>query len=239
MNVEQSPGDTPQDVGIPAEFLTERIVEIDDLTELHVTLTVFRLAMESNAVPPAVSERRVLGDPVLGRTFREDRSSSRLTQRLRRGLQYATARESILQVSLVSNGSTERWYVPASKLHRAQLERVLAEPGSWPTAGMDATVVAPAPSIFSLYEKNIGILTPLLIDQIETAMDLYPLDWIEEAILEAVVYNKRNWRYVQRILETWAVEGRGERGKSDATNRRDAPEPFDPAVYQQRRRRRS
>ncbi len=229
------------DIPIPREFLTERIALIDDPAELHVTLAVFRLASESGSIPPAVSEDDVLRDGVLARTFHEDRKSSKLSQRIRRGLQYATARDSILQIVLKTEGHEERWYVPASAEHRAALETVLLEPGAWPVAGIEATIVATAPSVFSLYEKNIGMLTPLLTDQIETAMELYPLEWIEDAIREAVTYNKRNWRYVQRVLENWSVNGRGDtqsRGNQHATNWGGTPEPFDPAVYKQKQRRR-
>ncbi|HET9659413.1 MAG TPA: DnaD domain protein [Thermomicrobiales bacterium] len=229
------------EIPIPREFLAERIAFIDDPAELHVTLAVFRLAADSGSTPPAVSEDAVLRDGVLARTFHEDRKSSKLSQRIRRGLQYATARDSIVQVVLKTDGHDERWYVPASGEHRAALEAVLLEPGAWPIAGIDATIVATAPSVFSLYEKNIGMLTPLLTDQIESAMELYPLEWIEDAIREAVTYNKRNWRYVQRVLENWSVNGRGDsqsRGNQHATNWGGTPEPFDPAVYKQKQRRR-
>jgi len=222
-------------IPVPREFLSETIARIDDATELHVTLAVFRLAADSGANPPAVSEDTVLQDAVLGRTFHEERKSSKLGQRIRRGLQYATARESIVQVVLAVDGHEERWYVPASEENQMALSDVLIDPGVWPVAGIEAVVATTAPSVFSLYEKNIGMLTPLLTDQIETAMDLYPLDWIEDAILEAVTYNKRNWRYVQRVLENWSVNGRGE-GNRDAANRGSAPEPFDPGRYKQRRR---
>ncbi|MCC6674065.1 MAG: DnaD domain protein [Thermomicrobiales bacterium] len=228
-------------IPIPREFLTDRIASIDDPTELHVTLTVFRLAADSGSNPPAVSEASIMRDPVLARTFHDDRKSSKLSQRIRRGLQYATARESIVQVVLSADEHEERWYIPASDEHRTALAAVLADPGSWQVTVPGAVIVATAPSVFSLYEKNIGMLTPLLVDQIETAMELYPLEWIEDAILEAVSYNKRNWRYVQRVLENWSVNGRGDtasRGKQHATNWGGTPEPFDPAVYKQKQRRR-
>jgi DNA replication protein len=222
-------------IPVPREFLAETVAHIDDATELHVTLAVFRLAADSGSTPPAVSEDTVLRDAVLSRTFHGDRKSSKLGQRIRRGLQYATARESLVQVVLTVDGHEERWYVPASAENREALADVLIEPGAWPVAGIDAILAETAPSVFSLYEKNIGMLTPLLTDQIDTAMELYPLDWIEDAIREAVTYNKRNWRYVQRVLENWSVNGRGE-GNRDASNRGSAPEPFDPGRYKQRRR---
>jgi DnaD/phage-associated family protein len=67
------------------------------------------------------------------------------------------------------------------------------------------------PNLFRLYEQNIGPLTPLLADRMIHAMEEYPTDWIEEAIEESVAYNRRSWRYIQRILEQWMTQGRTER----------------------------
>ena len=60
-----------------------------------------------------------------------------------------------------------------------------------------------------MYEDNIGLLTPIIAQELKDAELTYPADWIEDAFREAVSYNKRNWRYVQRILEKWAANGRG------------------------------
>jgi DnaD/phage-associated family protein len=70
-------------------------------------------------------------------------------------------------------------------------------------------------NIFALYENNIGLLTPLIADELKEAEKSYPSDWIEDAFSEAVELNRRSWRYIARILERWEREGRG-----DATNRR-------------------
>jgi DnaD/phage-associated family protein len=63
--------------------------------------------------------------------------------------------------------------------------------------------------IFVLYEQNIGLLTPMIADELRDAEKTYPAEWIEDAMQEAVHLNKRSWRYVRRILERWRVEGRG------------------------------
>ena len=67
---------------------------------------------------------------------------------------------------------------------------------------------AQRPNIFVLYEQNIGPLTPLLAEELMEAEDTYPAAWIEDAFREAVELNKRSWRYIQRILERWAAEGK-------------------------------
>ena len=66
----------------------------------------------------------------------------------------------------------------------------------------------PAVNIFALYEQNIGIIQPLIAEELKEADKLYPPQWIEEAFKEAVALNKRSWRYIARILERWASEGK-------------------------------
>ncbi|MFC1993514.1 DnaD domain-containing protein, partial [Chloroflexota bacterium] len=82
------------------------------------------------------------------------------------------------------------------------------------------------PDIFSLYEQNIGMLTPMIADELREADKLYPADWIQDAIKESVALNKRNWRYITAILERWTSEGR-----SDGTHRRDSSKKTDPDKY--------
>jgi DNA replication protein len=64
------------------------------------------------------------------------------------------------------------------------------------------------PNIFVLYEQNIGLLSPLIADELKDAADHYPADWIEAAFREAVQQNKRKWSYIRAILRRWETEGR-------------------------------
>src|SRR3954447_18873679 len=113
--------------------------------------------------------------------------------------------------------------------HRRLLGRVAAGEAHLMIPPPAAAAAPPArrPTIYELYEQNIGLLTPLLVEDLREAADTYPADWIEEAFREAVAYNRRNWRYVRRILEKWATQGRGDRGV--AGGRPQAPR--DPRRY--------
>jgi DnaD/phage-associated family protein len=72
-----------------------------------------------------------------------------------------------------------------------------------------------------LYEQNIGPLTPLLAEQLQDAEKNYPAPWIEDAFKEAAELNKRSWRYVQRILERWSTEGKGDETARRGDDRKD------------------
>lgn len=72
----------------------------------------------------------------------------------------------------------------------------------------DVQVQYERPNIFVLYEQNIGLLSPLIADQLRDAADQYPQEWIEAAFREAVQHNKRKWSYISAILRRWETEGR-------------------------------
>jgi DNA replication protein len=76
------------------------------------------------------------------------------------------------------------------------------------SAAQSVQVQVERPNIFVLYEQNIGLLSPLIADELKEAADQYPAEWIEAAFREAVQYNKRNWSYIRAILRRWETEGR-------------------------------
>jgi len=63
-------------------------------------------------------------------------------------------------------------------------------------------------SVYSVYEANIGPLTPMIADALDDAESEYPLPWILDAIQIAVERNARNWRYIEAILRRWQAEGK-------------------------------
>ena len=86
--------------------------------------------------------------------------------------------------------------------------------------------VSPArPTIYALYEQNIGPLTPMIAEHLREAEDSYPEAWIEEAMRIAVDNNVRKWSYVRAILDDWRTRGKDERedrGDSEKARRRYA-----------------
>lgn len=103
------------------------------------------------------------------------------------------------------------WYL-LNTIDNARLVAAMAsEPSSVPAtfwiSDVRPLVSLDRPSVFRLYEQNIGPLTPLLAERLIRATETYPVDWIESAIAEAVAYNRRNWRYIERILENWTADG--------------------------------
>ncbi len=126
------------------------------------------------------------------------------------------------------------WFLLNTRENRLWLEGVskgevtlagtpLVTGGPGPQSGREVLpvrVLVERPDIYALYEQNIGLLTPILAERLQDAQTRYPAEWIEEAFEEAVANNKRNWRYIERILERWAAEGKHsgqDRGRTERT----------------------
>jgi DnaD/phage-associated family protein len=80
---------------------------------------------------------------------------------------------------------------------------------------LDVHVVPPAaspverPTVYDLYERYLGLLSPMIAQELTAAAETYPAQWIEEAFEIAVERGIRRWRYVRGILDRWKREGKG------------------------------
>ena len=146
-----------------------------------------------------------------------------------------------MHLALERKDETEHLYFLNTDADRRAIERVErgeVDLGALPKVG----VVADPPerrSIYELYEENIGVLSPLIADDLKEAEDLYPYPWIVDAFREAVRLNRRRWRYIQRILENWQSEGKSDgelgRGPQATTDAPAAAKPRGGYIVKRRR----
>lgn len=81
-------------------------------------------------------------------------------------------------------------------------------------------------NLYTWYEQNIGMITPMMSEILKDAEDEYPPEWIREAMQEAVKNNARNWSYVKAVLSRWKREGKG--GKAPERDyKAGLPEPVE------------
>jgi DNA replication protein len=198
---------------VPNLFFSELLPAIDHLAELKVTLHVFWLLTKKTGPRRYVSGAELAADRHLLRGL--DMPAMSPEEALQDALERAVVRRSLLRATTGEGETLRDWYFVNSAKGRQAMDDLLA--GKWSPVDTDQPVrlEGQRPNIFVLYEQNIGILTPLLAEELMEAEDTYPASWIEDAFRESVELNKRSWRYVQRILERWAAEG-----KEDETSRR-------------------
>ena len=190
-------------VALPQFAFTDLLPAIDHLGELKVTLHCLWRASEKPGSLRFVTQDELLTDARL-------RSGLPDGAAVQEGLERAVARGSLLHLVVEHLGEREDWYFINDEVGRTLQERVRR--GVMPEFDdpllENRTLRTERPNIFVLYEQNIGLLQPLLADELRHAEREYPWEWLEAAFREAVSRNKRTWRYVQAILQRWAIEGR-------------------------------
>jgi DnaD/phage-associated family protein len=215
------PGKNPY-IPLPEQFFTALLPEIEDIGELKVTLHLFWLLYQKYGDPRCASDRELLADPLLRRVMRRQGDPRPTDERLRAALGLALARGTLLRVRVRVDGEIVTWYffnTSRSRLAVSRLQRgeespelllELEDPGWLPSGDHEYSVEVERPNIFSLYEQNIGLLPPLLAEELREAEQTYPYEWIEEAFRLAIQQNKRRWSYIRAILDRWQSDGKGE-----------------------------
>jgi DNA replication protein len=206
--------DTGSTMPVPTTFLTEIIPAMTDIAEIQVFLALTRLALDAGELTTPIEEATVVRDRALRSALRVIGSGNEADFRIATGLDLVVGRGVVIRFQTVSDQVERIWYVIATAEARLSVERMLAgsilPPRSLWDGDYPPRIEPERPTVFRLYEQNIGLLSPLIADQLVRAMERYPRDWIEDAIGEAVAYNRRSWRYIQRILQNWAATGRTE-----------------------------
>ncbi|APV44045.1 DnaD and phage-associated domain-containing protein [Dehalogenimonas formicexedens] len=186
---------------VPKPFLAYVLPAIDDLEELKATLVFFQLLYQKKGFPVWVTAAEVADS---GSGF--DEASAE------RSLNKAVARSVLMRLAVTVGGRATALYLLNDDKNREAARKIIGGDikikDLAPSPASELPPVPELPDIFSLYEQNVGLLTPMIADELKEALKLYPEAWIKDAIKEAVSLNKRSWRYISKILDNWNAGGR-------------------------------
>jgi len=195
---------------VPSLFFSALLPQINDIAELKTTLYLLATLYRRRGYPRYITFAEIAASKSLMAGLKQGQQPP--VEALRQALAAAVERGIFLRLTLDRDGSDEDIYLLNTEADRQAAAKIAS--GELAPAGLSGKGQAPAdaeeiPDIFTLYEDNIGMLTPMIAEELKEAEKLYPADWINDAIKEAVSLNKRNWRYITRILERWSSEGKG------------------------------
>ena len=220
---------------IPNIFFSQLMPQINDIAELKTSLHILAILYRKRGYPRYTTLAELLDDFSLMNSLKQVAESPR--EALAHALKMATRRGTILHLALERDGQPQDIYLLNTDSERKVIEKIkegeLELPGLKPKKETGPQTEEP-PDIFTLYEENIGMLTPLIAEELKEAEKLYPSPWIREAIKEAVSLNKRSWRYIARILEHWAAEGKSH-GAHQRDNTKGARQHESPEAYKAKR----
>jgi DNA replication protein len=202
---------------IPNVFFSSLLPEISDVAELKTTLHVMAALYRKKGSPRYVSYEELLADAALMDSLKGVKGAPE--KLLRKALEMAAERGTLIRLAVEKDGGSGDIYFLNDGPGRQAAAKI--ESGELQLKGLKfierAYVAAEeTPDIFTLYEQNIGMLTPMIADELRDAEQHYPPVWIRDAIKEAALNNKRSIKYIAKVLQNWSVEGR-----SDGTYQRD------------------
>jgi len=205
---------------VPDLLFSKFMPQLGNATALAVLLQSFwRINRRRQGSPPAVRADDLVADGGL-RSFVEGLgvSEREIGPELSSAIELLVKRELLIEAWTAGESGPVRWlFINGTEGRQAY--------DSWRQGGLVLPdTIAPTtdvrgdrPSVFALYEQNIGVVTPMLAEELRSALEKYPESWIEDALRLAVENNARSWSYAHAILERWWREGR-----TDEANRRSA-----------------
>ena len=201
---------------VPSLFFSDLLPIIDNLPELKITLYAIWALTHKEGRVRYLRLTDFLNDTEFVKGL--GGSMNEATDLLIDGVERAVQRGTFLHINIESaDGQMDLYFLHTEK-GRAAVEGITR--GEWrPTPDPEEaiTLLVERPNVFTLYEQNIGALTPLIADELRDAEQTYPQRWLEDAIKLAVENNVRKWRYILSILERWRQEG-----KRDGISQRDS-----------------
>lgn len=192
-------GETEQVIQIPKSFYLEFFQHIDTLEEAKVSLFVISYLLNFDSKFPYLLKTDLL----------EQLKYFISLQEIEAGLEAALKRGTFISTKVEIKGVSERIFFLNSLEGKQAVQAI--QQGLWeiqPEPQPQVNLFIDRPSIYRLYEENIGPITPILADSLKEAEKNFSLDWIEEAFQIAIEKNIRNWRYISAILNRWQKEGK-------------------------------
>lgn len=200
----------PQATAIPNVFFTDVLPGLSDPVALGVTLFAIHALMQKKGFPRYLRADELAADPAVAR-YLENCGHPDIAAAVNRGLRAASEAGVLQALTVEGSESGHEIYFLNAPADRRGMDAVAS--GSVDVGGRIVPIrpaAARPSSVFQLYESLIGSMSPLIAEELAEAERLYPAKWLEDAFREAAAQNARSWRYVSRILERWASEGRGD-----------------------------
>ena len=187
---------------VPAPMFGPLLEQIKDASGFIITLRIIWMLQQKKGRLRYVSSEEVFGDKILANALgSKEAIQNSINMVVKGGILLQIRRENASDAFMLNSESDREIASDIGSIYESNDQP--ADP--W-------EIENNPPEIYSLYEQNIGILTPIMSEKLTEAEGKYPAGWIKEAVEIAVEQNRRSWAYVSRILERWEMEGRDESG---------------------------
>lgn len=190
---------------IPEAFFSDLLPLIDDLAELKITLFCMWSLQQREGSYRYLTLDDFIADPAFMDGIRQTAPDADPLATLRDGLARALTRGSLLCGEIPTLDGQQRVYLMNTERGRDTLTAITQ---GRVQVGEQVEILPPRPSVFRLYEQEIGALTPLIADGLTDLEGEYSAAWVTDAIRVAAERQARNLKFIRAVLERWRKEGR-------------------------------
>ena len=191
---------------VPDPLLGDVLQSIDSLAELKCILRALWYIHRRKGTLRCVTLGELGADPVLQGELDPEGIKDAMSEGARLGI--------FAKGNVTTSQGRTTLFVLNQEAHRAALRRAMAGTLTLPQGDEDSTAEPPRakkrPNVFAVYEQEIGMITPLIAEELKAAESEYSQGWIEDAIREAARNGKRSWNYTRAILRRWEREGKSD-----------------------------
>lgn len=194
------PGKTHM-IALPSQFFSDLLPLIDDRDELKLTLACLWALQQREGDFPHLRNADLTSDTMRAvHTLDDAALDAALSRMVERG--------TLLTAQVTIADAVETLYFANSPKGQAALRQIKG--GKWRPERGAVEILPEAPSVYRLYEQNIGPLTAMIRDELVDTEREFGTEWLAEAIAISVENNKRSLRYIRAILERWKKDGKRE-----------------------------
>lgn len=202
-------------VRLPAAFFTQLLPQIHTLAELKVLLFCFWALPQKAGDFPYLRRCDFAQHLPLMRGLAEAAPDQSTDEGLDAALAAMVQRGALLCAVVPMNDTSEPLYFMNTPRGQAAIAQIAA--GEFRPLTSELIEILPErPTIYALYERNIGPLTPMIAEELKDLEREFPVEWIAEAFREAVTANARKLKYIRAVLVRWQQEGRAVAKSTDS-----------------------
>jgi DNA replication protein len=212
---------------LPNIFFSEVLPLMEDAIEVKVVMQVFFLLSRRKGYPRFVSFSELIHDAVIIKGLCGIQGNLEII--LKKALDTSVQTGILMHIPIDVQQLPDDVYFINNQAERETVRKILDGSLKIPQVEIrkvEEPVRAQPSDIYNLYEQNIGMLTPILAEELQEAEHRYPAEWIQDAFREAVRANVRSWKYIHSILKRWEREG-----KKDGKPVGDSRQERDPDKY--------
>ena len=212
---------------LPNVFFSEALEIISSLLELKTIMQIFFLLSRRRGYPRFVSFSELSRNAVIEKELHTMKGDADAL--LRSALESSVKHGILLHIPIDVGGKSDDAYFINNEAEKDTISKIVSGTLKIPSVQirtLEEPAIEQARDIYSLYERNTGMLTPILAEELQEAEHRYPPEWIQDAFREAVRANVRNWKYISSILKRWEREG-----KKDGKPVGDSQKEGDPDKY--------